>query len=223
MRGMTEAWQRDHGVAPPLREPVVAGDDAAIVALAIDDELIGSQRERAADRKPLPPRALFVERSARLGLSGKDHVEGRARGELHDVRPGREEVLEAIESALAFAVVLEVVEPVGRCLEARAGDDDLRIRRRAIMPANQMMRVTAGQKGTQAELECRIERFISNDGGVFPARAADGLAQTHVADRVLPRWKNPAIESLEKFEAARMDRTEVAIASQLRAVDCLVE
>ena len=44
-----QSWQRDHGVAAPIAEPVIAGDDAAAVRLfrqaALDDELVGGEDE----------------------------------------------------------------------------------------------------------------------------------------------------------------------------------
>ena len=153
MRRETESGQRDHRVAPPLRKPVVAGDDAAIVVFAIDDALIGSQRQRPAQRETLATRALLVQRHSRLLFGRENHVERSARRELHAVRSRREEIFDEIEPALAFALVFEVVVPVGRRFELRAGDDDLHERRRAIMTPHQVMGIASGEKRAQPQLD----------------------------------------------------------------------
>ncbi len=47
--GEAEAGQGDHGVAAPVAEPVVAGDDGVQVFAAADDELVGGAHELAFD------------------------------------------------------------------------------------------------------------------------------------------------------------------------------
>src|SRR5581483_6554268 len=53
----TEAGKRDHRVASPVGEPVIAGDDRAAIRASPHDELIGRERERLSEPS-LDPNAL---------------------------------------------------------------------------------------------------------------------------------------------------------------------
>jgi hypothetical protein len=80
MRREAKTRKRDHAVAAPLRKPVVAGDDASIVLVAIDDELIGSQRQRPARReRSRRARSFSANRAAYLRWSGRRRSSRRVR------------------------------------------------------------------------------------------------------------------------------------------------
>src|SRR5205085_3721657 len=107
---------------------------------------------RTPRRKSLSARALLLQRSVRSLLRRQHDVERRLRSERHDVRSGREEILDEIEAALALAVVFEVEVPVGRGLESRSFDRDLHVRGRYAVASNQRMRVAAGKQRAESEL-----------------------------------------------------------------------
>src|SRR5258708_26517961 len=88
-----------------------------------------------------------------------------------------------------------------------------------------MMRVAAGQEWAQAQSDrsVRIENLVPHDRRVLAAWTADRFANANAAGHVLPDGKNAAVEARQQLEAARMDRADITIASELDAVDGFVE
>ena len=119
--GQAEARERDHAVAAPVREPVVAGDDGPARQAAADDEGVGGPpqlRQRAfpaAAGDPQPP-ALGRHQPLRVDTGeqparGSEDVDRAAGEQLQAEHAGTEEVLAEVEPALPLALVLEGAVP----------------------------------------------------------------------------------------------------------------
>ena len=85
------------------------------------------------------------------------------------------------------------------------------------------MRVAAGEKGTQPQLDRVVEDLVADDRGVLAARTDNGLAHTDAANLKLPDRENAALESRHELKTARMNDARIAAATQLGSVDHLVE
>ena len=181
--GEAEPGQRDHRVAPPVGEPVVAGDDGVT-----HEELVGRALELPAER--FTACALRFDHRQRVALAAlrrqhdRQHVAGLQR---HDVEARRPEILECVEAALFFAVVDEVQPPVGGGFEARSGHVDIHVIDRTAAMLQRVV-VAPGQKRREAQLERRRRRqdLVEHDRRVLAARRHHGFAQADAADLVLP-------------------------------------
>ena len=127
-----EARQRDHGVASPVAEPGIAGDDRPALcsrriacAGAAHDELIGGEHQlpdprgrarRCSIEEPLAARQLALEGAGsalrRLGSRSHDQSHCVARRYFRVQHTGTEEVLQGIEPALRLRAMLEAPVPI---------------------------------------------------------------------------------------------------------------
>ena len=119
-----EAGQGNHGIAAPVAEPVIAGDDGLLIS-AGNDVLICSRSERR--RKIVLNRAgnSGISATCDLGLPMLDDFRdvpffGRRNDRCLSTNPeiesqgqGIEQVLREIKPAFALGIVLEVAVPVG--------------------------------------------------------------------------------------------------------------
>src|SRR6185369_7065321 len=116
----------DEGVAPPVGEPGVAGDDRAVAA-ARDEIGVGGLVQRRAEAAA----ALALE-AARVGgvLAGVVGAQAQRRlagAELEAQLAGRGEVLLAVEAARRLVGVVEALVPVRIvAVDAVPLDDDRR-------------------------------------------------------------------------------------------------
>ena len=107
-----EAAQRDEGVAPPVGEPGIAGDDGPAGAAA-HHVSVG----RALERRPeaAPPARLRVEEPCRVQigrrLAGAQHQRGVAAVQCPREHAGRGEILDVVEAAVPLGIVLEIAIP----------------------------------------------------------------------------------------------------------------
>ena len=85
------------------------------------------------------------------------------------------------------------------------------------------MRVAAGEKRSQPQLDGLVEDLVADDRGVLAARTDDGLAHTNAADLILPDRENAALESRHELKTARMNDSRIAAATQVRSVHHLVK
>ncbi len=127
-----EAGERDHGVAPPVGEPGVTGEDVGEVLAAANDEGVRREHQGAHEvrgfcercKQRLAPAPFGGEQAVSLaaaGRAGRDqHAEACARAELQHERAWGEEVFAEVEPPLPLAVELDVEVPVRRRLEATA-------------------------------------------------------------------------------------------------------
>src|SRR6266567_2113614 len=120
-----EAGQSDHGVAAPVAEPVIAGDDGFLVATG-NDVLVGGigkildegilHRRRygyiSATRDFCLPIFSHLSNIARLG--GGDHRGLTAKAQVETQNQWVEEVLREVEPPFAFDVIFKVPVPVPR-------------------------------------------------------------------------------------------------------------
>ncbi len=127
-----EAAQRDEGVAPPVGEPGIAGNDglalAALHDVGIGALLLGRSEAPAALR-------LHVEQEGgvhvRRGLARAQHHRRLAAVEGPAELARRGEILDEVEAALALGIVLEVAVPLGLVAVRAVGHD--RDRRNALV------------------------------------------------------------------------------------------
>ena len=133
-----EAGQGDHGVAAPIREPVVARDNGVQAIAAPHQKLIGRPRQRLQQRIGGPRGAhlhlltavdLVGEKREGVAadgkLGGRNYANGSPGVELQTQATGREQVLAVVEAALFLARILEVVVPVRGGLPARARSENV--------------------------------------------------------------------------------------------------
>src|SRR6266478_5828571 len=120
-----EAGQSDHGVAAPVAEPVITGNDRFLVATG-NDVLVGGigkiLGERILDRRRygyIPATAdLCLPIFSRLGnivlVRGGNHRGLTSKAQVETQNQGVEEVLREIEPPFAFDVIFKVPVPVPR-------------------------------------------------------------------------------------------------------------
>ena len=166
-----EAGQSDHGVAAPVAEPVIAGDDRFLVA-AGNDVLVGGigkiLGEGILDRRRygyipatrdfcLPifshlGNIVLVRGGNDRGLTSKAQVETQ--------NQGIEEVFREIESAFALGVIFEVPVPVA-CLPQFDSVVSQMQRRQSL--------VRSDARQSRALLDLWIDRSILVSGAVIVA------------------------------------------------------
>ena len=130
--------QGDHGVAAPIREPVIACDNGVQTVAAPHQKLIGRPRQRLQQRVGGPRGAhhhlltavaLAGEKCERVAaggkLGGRNYANGGPGVELQTQATGHEQVLAVVEAALFLARILEVVVPVRDVLPARARGENV--------------------------------------------------------------------------------------------------
>ncbi len=147
-----EAAQGDEGVAAPVGEPGVARDDRPAMAPLHD---IGIGRLLQGCREALAPPRLEVGQAGGVdlgvGLAGREHQGRLAAVERPGEDPGRGQVLDEVEAALALTIILEVAVP-DRLLAVAAIRRDRRDRRDArIGPPEH-----AGTRDLGREREARV-------------------------------------------------------------------
>src|SRR6266567_8904102 len=118
-----EAGQSDHGVAAPVAEPVIAGDDGFLVATG-NDVLVGGigkiLGEGILDRRRysyIPSTGdfclpIFSHLCNIVLVSGGNHRGWTSKAEVETQNQGVEEVLREIEPPFAFDVIFKVPVPV---------------------------------------------------------------------------------------------------------------
>ena len=135
-----QAGQRDHGVAAPVGEPVIAGDHGVQIAAAADDELVGGGGQ-VGDQRIVDGRGGPLRRAAHELIAAQRSAVAASCVSVEAITtafaPGAElklhherlkQVFEKIEAAFAFARVFEIVIPVrlrappsARCARSTAG------------------------------------------------------------------------------------------------------
>ncbi len=122
--GARETGQRDHRIAPPIAEPRITRDHRYALGPALHGERIRGHGETARERVALRRRrgergaALHFRRlerirgGRRLVRRGIDEIARPARRERELQHERRERILARRESALEFAQVLELPEPL---------------------------------------------------------------------------------------------------------------
>jgi hypothetical protein len=136
--GEAEAPHRDEGVAPPVGEPGIAGEQRA-AAVALHEVGVGGPFEGRREGGAALLLALAQPLRDPRRVAALEHAGALFRGQqpdglaLHEVElenAGRGEVLETVETALALLLVEEAPVPVGRVdvVRVRERDDGRHVR-----------------------------------------------------------------------------------------------